>query len=305
MRLIIGPGIEALDYRFRGRASRYICSDSTPRDHQVNDVKISSVMQQLGKPAPRQVDAKLKAVMLHGRGTRLVGLALSIAACCFCFLFVFPWALIDDAILDFGATRSADAVVVNSMPAKRAVGNTMAKRKQSVYVTEFKFVDATGVVFQSKSLGYEQLDQGSVHRAEYSRWGSSSVRLEGGFLASGGYPGGTWAVSFLSFSVFGVWSYRRWRRDRMQLLTQGRLARGCIERIWRDNSRDDAAGWVVFSFEADGHEVQLTEAVEGARFQRAKSLYDRATSISVLHSASGPRACIVLELFAPLVLAQE
>ena len=50
-------------------------------------------------------------------------------------------------------------------------------------------------------------------------------------------------------------------------------------------------------------EVQLTEAVEGARFKRAKSLYDRAMSISVLHRASGPRACIVLELFTPLVHA--
>ena len=269
----------------------------------MNNLKLSNVMTQLGKPAPRKVDAKPKAVMLHGRGTRLVGLALSIAACCFCFLFVFPWALIDDAMLDFGATQYADAVVADSMRAKRAVGNSMAKRKHPVYVTRFKFADATGAIVESRSLGYEALERGSVHRAEYSRVDSFTARLEGGFLASGGYPGGTWAVSFLGFSVFGVWSYRRWRRDRMQLLTHGRLARGCIERIWRDNSRDDAAGWVVFRFEADGHEVQLTEAVEGARFKRAKSLYDRAMSISVLHRASGPRACIVLELFAPLVHA--
>ena len=226
-----------------------------------------------------------------------MGLALSIAACCFA-LFVFL-GVIDDAILDFGATR-----LLTRWWSTRCLPNVrLATRWPSAnnrFMSRSLNLLMQPVSSFSKSLGYEQLDQGSVHRAEYSRWGSSSVRLEGGFLASGGYPGepGQYHSSAFRCSAFGAID----AGGVTGCTAQGRLARGCIERIWRDNSRDDAAGWVVFGFGQTAMK-SVTEAVEGVDFS-APSLYDRATSISVLHSASGPRACIVRTIRA-LVPAQD
>jgi hypothetical protein len=232
---------------------------------------------------------------MHGQLARRVGLVIASLMCVSAFMLLFPWALLDDVAIDMRAEHT-HGTVIKSVYAGRHIGDTLLSGRKRVFRMQFKFTAPNGEVLNGYCFTYADIAALAIVPVEYDPRDPTRARIVDGFIALGGYAAGLWAMSFLAFLVFGFWNYRRWRSHRLDLIEHGVLAAGVIERAWRDDSRDDEAGWVDFHFASGEQNLRLTQSMEGARYRKAAALAKASGEISILHQSDWPRACLIVEL---------
>ena len=249
----------------------------------------------LRQEPPRMVPSTLRALALRGERRWQVSLALLTMICAVMLAVFFPWPVVDDIRLDVGG-RAGRGAVLESVYARRTLGDDALLRKRHVFLVRFRFEDVRAREHEATSLILGPLAPGTEVDVEFLPSSPSVARVRNGFLVPGGMWEVLWSAGFIALSLFGIWNYRRWRRRRLGLLIHGVPVPGVIERAWRDYPEDDTRDWVEVSYAARDGPVRLTQTVGREAYRRACEIVERRLPVRVLHALHVSREHIVLEL---------
>jgi len=249
----------------------------------------------LRQAPPRSVPETLRAVALNGARRWQVSLVGIGIFCTVIVALLFPWPIIYDIRLDFGGIAGR-GVVLSSVYAKRTYGDDIVVRKQLVFSVRIRFSDAQAREHEATSLVLGYVKPGTAVDIEYLPSSPTVARLIGGFFVPGGLWEVLWGLAFLAPPLFGVWNYRRWRRSRLALLTNGISVEGHIDNVWRAPPEDDTSGRIAVSYRAGGVPCQHSMPVGREIYRRASALFDSQRPVHVLHAPDAPREYVVVEL---------
>jgi hypothetical protein len=248
----------------------------------------------LRQEPPRVVPSTLLALALRGERRRQVNLALLTMICAVMLAVFFPWPIVDDIRLDLGGAVG-HGVVLESVYAKRTLGDDIVLRTRRVFLIRFRFEDRRGRDYEATCLFLGHLTPGTGVAVEFLSSSPTVARVRDGFFVPGGLWEVIWSAGFVALPALGAWNHRRWRRRRLALLTHGVPVPGLIERAWRDHPHD-TRGWIEVCYAARDGPVRLSQTVEREAYLRACTIVERRLPVRVLHAPHAPREHIVLEL---------
>lgn len=249
----------------------------------------------LRQEPPRVVPNTLRALVLRGERRWQVSLVVLAVICGYLVAVFFPWPIVDDIRLDLGATEG-EGVVLESVYAKRTLGDGAIQRRRLVFLVTFRFEDDRGREHVASSLFFGHVPPGTEVAVEFLPSNPDLARIKDGFFVPGGLWEVFWNVTFVALPLLGFWNYRRWRRRRLALLVDGVLTPGTIERVWRDQPHDHSRGWIEVDYVAAGTPLRLSQMVERETYRRACALVARELPVRVLYAAHAPREHLVVEL---------
>jgi hypothetical protein len=249
----------------------------------------------LRQDPPRDVPNMLRALALRGQQRRQVSLVLLAMICAVMVAAFFPWPIVHDLRLDLGGTVGR-GVVLESVYAKRTLGDGTVLRTRHVFQVRFRFEDVQARAYEATCLFLGDLAPGTEVDVEFLPSSPTVARVRDGFFVPGGLWEVLWTAGFVALPTFGIWNYRRWRRRRLALLIHGVSVPGVIERAWRDHPEDATRGWIEVSYPTRGGPVRLSQMVERELYRRACTILERGLPVRVLYALHAPREHIVLEL---------
>lgn len=246
---------------------------------------------------PRAVPEPLLAIALRGERRWQTTLALSAVICALLTVILFPFEIIDDLRLDVGG-EDARGVVLSSIYANRTLGDNVLMPKRLVFRVRFRFSNNRIPEHEATSLFTGYLKPGTEIDVEYLPSDPTVARAKDGYFVPGGLWELLWSLMFAALPVFGVWNYRRWRRNRLALLVHGTQVQGYINRVWRERPEDESCGWIEVKYSADGVDFLISEMVEGEIYLHACAIFETNRPVQLLYSARTPREHIVPELMS-------
>ena len=249
----------------------------------------------VGTSPPRKIERPMRHVALRGQGQFFIGLIVGTVVCTVIFLVFFPWSITKAIRLSLAGT-SAQGAVIESFYGNRTIGDNVILRKRPVFWVRFKFVDAEGHERLAASMYSKHLAAGTPVQLEYLPADPKVAKLVGGFFVPGGLFEVFWASIFLVFPAIGYWNFLRWRRNRLGLFSHGVCVQGQLERVWREDPKDETRGWIEISYVTDEGAFRQSQVVEDQIFKRAHALIQETTNIRVLYSPNAPREHLVVEL---------
>jgi Protein of unknown function (DUF3592) len=249
----------------------------------------------LRQQPPRAIPDSMRSSVLRGRARFRIGLMIGTIACAIMAAVFFPWSIVRDVRLNiFGIPTQG--VVTESFHAGRTVGDNIVMRRQQVFVVRFRFKDQRLRDQLAGCLMDRYLPPGTKVDIEFLPSNPHLARIKGGFFVPGGLLELIWGAMFGVLPLFGFWSYTRWCRSRLKLLSHGVCVPGQILRAWREDPKDETRGWIEVSFEAIGGPVRLSQMVESKAYLRACDIIERSSAVRILHAQRSPREHLILEL---------
>lgn len=249
----------------------------------------------ISQAPPREVAQELRALALSGRKQFKFGLIAGATLCAVMFGVFFPWPIVEEVRLTLAGVPGR-GVVIESFHGNRTVGDNILMRKRHIFVVRFSFTDDRGRQLESYCLHEGYLAPGADVEIEFLASRPQLARIRGGTFVPGGFLEVAFGTSFLALPLFALWNYRRWRNNRLQLLSHGAYAAGSIERVWCDDPRMDQRGWINVRFQTPTGAIGQTYMVEQAIFQRARALAEESAVVRILYEENSPRNHVILEL---------
>ena len=249
----------------------------------------------LRQEPPRAVPDPLRAFALRGERKWQLGLLFGAIICAPIVAVFFPWSIVDEIRLDLSG-MAAQGVVLESVYAKRTIGDDIVLSKRLVFQVRFQFDDDEARQYQATSLFFGNLAPGTEVDVEFLPSNPAVARVRGGFFVPGGLWEVLWSAMLIALPLFGLWNYRRWRRSRLALLMYGVHVPGRIERVWHERPEDDTGGWIEVVYQAQGSPVRHSQMVEGEIYRRACVIVEGRLPVRILHAPHALREHIVLEL---------
>jgi len=246
---------------------------------------------------PRAVPEPLRALALKGERKWQTTLALSAVICAFLTVIFFPFEIIDDLRLDVSG-EEAQGIVIDSWFGDRTLGDNVLMPKRLIFKVRFRFSNNQIPEHEATSLFTGYVKPGTEIDVEYLPSNPAVARAKDGYFVPGGLWGLLWSIMFAALPFFGVWNYRRWRRNRLALLVDGKQVQGFINRVWRERPEDESCGWIELKYTADDIEILISEMVEGEIYLRACTVFETRRPVQLLYSARMPHEYIVPELMS-------
>ncbi len=246
---------------------------------------------------PRKIGKDLRAVVLRSQQQFRWGLVIGTALCAVMFAVFFPWRIGDELLLNFAGVPGR-ATVTNALYADRTVGDNIVMRKRRLFVVQFKFRDASGRAFNSYSFHDGPLPPDTSADIVYLAQRPRLARLKDGTLVPGGVLEVVFGLIFLALPLIGLWNYRRWRSNRLRLLSHGVYVSGSIERVWRDDPKKDQRGWIDLKYQSPIGSIRQTLMVEEDVLERARKIIEAGSVVGIFYAEQSPRNHIVLEFVA-------
>lgn len=246
---------------------------------------------------PRQVPHTLRDVALRGQWQFVTGIAVGTIICAIIFVAFFPWSISKAVRLSLWGIP-AQGKVVESFYGNRTIGDNIIVRKRQIFWVRFNFIDAAGAERRAASMFDKHLAANTRVRLTYLPTNPKIAKLDGGFFVPGGLLEVFWASMFLIFPALGFWNYLRWRRNRLQLLSHGVCVEGQLERVWREDPKDETRGWIEVSYATPEGPFRHSQVVEDRIFTRASAIIQQRTTISILYAPKFPRRHIIVDLMA-------
>ena len=249
----------------------------------------------LGAAPPRRIPSSLREVALRGQIQFVIGLIIGTIVCAVIFFAFFPWSITKAARLSLNGVP-AQGTVVESFFGNRTIGDNIVLRKRPVFWVRVKYIDAEGREHLAASMFDEHLAPGKRVQLAYLPTNPKIAKIDGGFFVPGGALEVFWATMFLMFPIVGFWNYFRWRRTRLEIFTRGVCVHGRIERVWREDPKDETRGWIEVSYATEDGTFRHSQAVEERVFKRASAIIQESPNIRVLYAPNSPRQYIIVEL---------
>ena len=249
----------------------------------------------LDNAPPRLVPPAIRDVALRGHRQFVIGMIVATVVCAVIFLAFFPWSITKAIRLGLGGV-AAQGTVIESFYGNRTVGDNIIVRKRPVFWVRFRFRDAEGLERRAASMFDRHLAPATRVQLTYLPADPKIAKLEGGFFVPGGLLEVFWASIFLVFPLVGFWNYSRWCRKRLELFSHGICVQGRLERVWREDPKDETRGWIEISYATDEGAFRQSQVVEDRVFRRANAIIQENPNIRILYAPRSPSQHIIVEL---------